>query len=72
MFSKENNLGGGHRPRHRYRPAPLVARKIIKAVERERTDAILSFVGKSLAVFKGLVPWLNEITMQSIAKYLRD
>lgn len=72
MFAKEKNVGGGHRPRHPYKPAPEVAAAIVRAIEREKRDLVMTLVGKALAAFKGLVPRLNEITMRKIARKLRD
>lgn len=72
MFAKEKNVGGGHRPRHPYRPAPKVAKGIVRAIERGKRDLVMTLEGKTLAAFKGLLPGLNEMTMRKIARKLHD
>jgi CMP-2-keto-3-deoxyoctulosonic acid synthetase len=49
-----------------------VAKAIIKAIEKERLDLVLSFEGKALKFSQSLLPWLVERAMQKIAYRLQD
>ena len=72
FFKNEKRVGGAHRPAGPYAPATKVARAIIKAIESERSDLVLSLAGKALKFSKSLMPWLAERAMQRIAYKLED
>lgn len=72
FFKNEKKVGGAHRPAGPYAPARKVARAIIKAIESERLDLVLSFGGNALKFSQSLMPWLVERTMQRIAYKLAD
>jgi len=72
FFKNEKKVGGAHRPAGPYAPAKKVARAIIKAIESEKPDLVLSLGGKALKFSKSLMPWLVERTMKRIAYKLAD
>jgi short-subunit dehydrogenase len=72
FFKKEKNVGGAHRPAGPYVPVHKVAKSIIKGIEKEKNDLILSATGKALDLFQPLVPKLVEWSMRRIALNLRD
>jgi short-subunit dehydrogenase len=72
FFKIEKKVGGARRPAGPYAPAKKVARSIIKAIESERQDLVLSLVGKTLKFSQSLMPWLAERVMQRIAYKLAD
>jgi len=72
FFKNEKKVGGAHRPAGPYAPARKVARAIIKAIESEKPDLVLSPGGKALKFSKSLMPWLPERAMQRIAFKLSD
>ena len=72
FFKIEKNVGGARRPAGPYTPVKKVAKAIIKAIESERPDLVLSLGGKALKFSKSLMPWLAERAMQRIAFKLSD
>ncbi|UCG94740.1 MAG: SDR family NAD(P)-dependent oxidoreductase, partial [Candidatus Aerophobus sp.] len=72
FFNIEKKVGGARRPGGPYAPAKKVARSIIKAIESERRDLVLSLVGKALKFSQSLMPWLADRVMQRIAYKLAD
>jgi len=72
FFKNEKKVGGARRPAGPYTPARKVARAIIKAIESERPDLVLSLGGRALKFSQSLMPWLVERTMQRIAYKLAD
>jgi short-subunit dehydrogenase len=72
FFKIEKNVGGARRPAGPYAPVKKVAKAIIKAIESERSDLVLSLGGKALKFSKSLMPWLAERAMQRIAFKLSD
>jgi len=72
FFRKEKNVGGGHRPSGPFASPQRVARAVVKALERDRRELVLSLEGKALNFFRILLPSLVERTMQRIAAKLKD
>jgi short-subunit dehydrogenase len=72
FFKIEKKVGGARRPTGPYTPVTKVARSIIKAIESERLDLVLSLGGKALRFSQSLMPWLAERVMQRIAYKLAD
>jgi short-subunit dehydrogenase len=72
FFQKEKNVGGGHRPSGPFTSPQRVARAVVKAVEKDRRELILSLEGKALNFFRVLLPGLVEMKMQRIAAKLKD
>jgi len=72
FFKNEKKVGGARRPGGPYTPAKKVARAIIKAIENEKRDLVLSLGGKALKFSKSSMPWLAERAMQRIAFKLSD
>jgi short-subunit dehydrogenase len=72
IFENEKKVGGARRPQCPYTSASKVAESIIRAIERERRNLILSSKGNILAIFQGLVPSLIDKAMERIAFQLRD
>lgn len=72
FFRKEKNVGGARRPPGPYASSRGVARAVIRAIEREKRELVLSKEGKALSLFEGLWPWFVEVAMKRIANKLRD
>jgi short-subunit dehydrogenase len=72
FFKNEKKVGGAHRPAGPYAPARKVAKAIIKAIESERLNLVLSLEGQALKFSQTLMPWLVERAMQRIACKLSD
>jgi short-subunit dehydrogenase len=72
FFTKEKKVGGAIRPSSPYAPPEKVARAILKAIEREKRDVVLSPEGRALALFEKIFPRLVEAAMRRIAVKLRD
>ena len=72
IFKNEKKVGGAHRPSGPYTTASKVAEAIVRAIEGEKRDLVLSPGGKALTLFQGLLPWLVEKAMERIASELRD
>jgi len=71
LFARETRVGGARRPRSRYAPADRVARAIVRAIERDRRELVLSAEGTVLAVLRGIAPRLIDACMRRIAVALR-
>lgn len=72
FFKNEKKVGGARRPVGPYASAKKVAKAIVKAIESEKLDLVLSLEGKALTYSQSLMPWLVERTMEKIAYKLRD
>jgi short-subunit dehydrogenase len=72
FFLKEKKVGGAHRPLGPYASVTKVSRAIVRAIEIEKRELVLSVQGKALAFSQGLMPWLVERAMQRIAFQLKD
>jgi short-subunit dehydrogenase len=72
FFLKEKKVGGAHRPLSPYVSATKVSRAIVRAIEIEKKELVLSVQGKILAFSQRLMPWLVDRAMQRIAFQLKD
>jgi short-subunit dehydrogenase len=72
IFRNEKNVGGGRRPRGPFAPASKVAEAIVRAMEREKHDLVLTLEGRALALLSGLLPRLVGRSMAKLAAKLRD
>jgi short-subunit dehydrogenase len=72
FFAREKKVGGAVRPRGPYAPAPKVARSIVDAVEREKTELVLSWEGKALSLFQRFFPRLVDKAVARLAGSLRE
>ncbi|MCK4431162.1 MAG: SDR family oxidoreductase [Candidatus Aminicenantes bacterium] len=72
FFAKEKKVGGAHRPPGPYTSVQKVAKTIVRAIESEKQDLVLSLEGKALTFSQSLMPWLVERAMERIAYKLRD
>jgi short-subunit dehydrogenase len=72
LFSHEKKIGGARRPQPPYASATHVAKEIVRAIELNRRNLILSPQGKALFKLQGLCPVLVEKKMQMIANELRE
>ena len=71
FYTAEKKVGTARRPQGPYAPPEGVAQAIVRAVEHEQKDVILSRVGKSLALAERFAPWLVEKVMSRLAAQLR-
>jgi short-subunit dehydrogenase len=72
LFSNEKKLGGARRPRGPYRSVDLVAGEIVRAIEAEKQELVLTTKGKAMALFRGLLPRGIQLAMNRIASSLRE
>jgi len=71
FYAAEKKVGTARRPEGPYASPDGVAEAIVRAVEREQKDIVLSRVGKSLALAERFAPWLVEKVMSRLAAQLR-
>lgn len=71
FFKNEKKVGGARRPRGPYTSPNKVAAAIVKAVESEKRNLVLSKEGKALAFSQSFFPGLVERAMEKIAYKLR-
>lgn len=71
LFEHELRLGGARRPQHGYAHPHDVAAAIVRAVERDLEELVLSPPGRALAVLRGVIPALVRRAMRQIAAQLR-
>lgn len=71
LFDREKKLGGARRPRNGYAAPGDVARAIVRAIERDLEELVLSPPGRALSVLRGLVPGLVQRAMRVLALQLR-
>ncbi|MDH5706909.1 MAG: SDR family oxidoreductase [Candidatus Aminicenantes bacterium] len=72
FFWKEKKVGRVRRPRGPYSSPVKVAKAIVKAVQCQKRNLVLSLEGKTLPLFQGILPLLIERVMERIAFQLRD
>jgi NAD(P)-dependent dehydrogenase (short-subunit alcohol dehydrogenase family) len=72
IFRSERHVGGAHRPTGPYAPAATVAETIIRAIEAERRDLVLTREGRALRLARDLAPGLVEKATARVAARLRD
>jgi short-subunit dehydrogenase len=71
IFEREKRVGGARRPPGRYTPADRVALAIVRAIEAEKPELVLSTEGKVLARLRGVAPRTVDRAMRRIASRLR-
>lgn len=71
LFTREKKVGGARRPSRGYVPAETVARAIVRAIEQDRRELVLSLRGRLLNVLRGVLPAFVDQVMQHIAARLR-
>ncbi|MBI2072307.1 MAG: SDR family NAD(P)-dependent oxidoreductase [Gemmatimonadetes bacterium] len=71
LFDHEKKLGGARRPRNGYAAPETVARSIVRAIERDAEELVLSPPGRALSLLRGLVPGLVQRAMRVLATQLR-
>ncbi|MGH7676691.1 MAG: SDR family NAD(P)-dependent oxidoreductase, partial [Gemmatimonadales bacterium] len=71
LFACETRVGGARRPRRGYAAADRVAAAIVRAIERDRRELVLSLEGQLLAALRRLAPRVIDAGMTRIAAALR-
>lgn len=72
LFDREKKLGGARRPRRGYAAPEGVARSIVRAIERDVDELVLSPPGRALSLLRGLLPGLVQRAMRVLAVQLRE
>ena len=72
FFAKEKHVGGGRRPAGPYESPEKVAKAIIRGIEKNKQEIVLSMEGKLLSVVQGILPHIVEKAMERIAHRLRE
>jgi short-subunit dehydrogenase len=72
FFRNEKKVGGARRPQGPFASPKKVALAIVKAVESEKRNLVLSMEGKVLAISQSIFPGLVEKAMKRIACQLKD
>lgn len=72
FFNQEKKVGGGLRPPGPYASPQRVARAVVRAVEKEKRDLVLSLEGKALYFARSLFPGLIHRAMLGLTKKLKD
>ena len=72
FFKNEKKVGGGLRPPGPYASPQRVARAIVKAIEKNTRDLVLSLEGKALYCVRSLFPGLVQGAMLRLTKKLKD
>ena len=72
FFIHEKYMGGAIYPRSTYTPVTVVAKKIIRTIEREKPEVILQSYGKLLITLNGLCPYWVRRAMNIVANRLKN
>ena len=72
LFEHEKKVGGARRPTGSYEPVTSVARSVIRAIETETPEVVLSRDARRLAVLRGITPRLVNRAMKRLAAGLRE
>jgi short-subunit dehydrogenase len=72
LFDHERRLGGARRPRPPYAPADRTARRIVRAIQQERAEVVLSTRGRWLAFLHGAGSPLVDHVMRRLAAQLGE
>jgi short-subunit dehydrogenase len=72
FFAKEKHVGGGRRPAGPYDSPDSVAKKIVRGIEKNKKEIVLTMEGKLLSIVKGMTPRLIDKAMGRIAHKLKD
>jgi len=70
FFEHEKKVGRAQRPEGPYMPVKQVAKSIIKCIEHEKEELVLSLEGKALSATRKLFPGLVRRAMNKIAEKL--
>lgn len=70
LFAREARSGNAHRPAGRYPPADGVAAAVVRAMERDREELVLTLAGKAMQRARGVAPWLLDRVMAVMASRL--
>lgn len=72
FFAKEKHVGGGRRPAGPYESPAKVADAIIRGIEKNKREIVLSMEGKIMSAIQGLLPRVVDKAMERIAHRLRE
>jgi short-subunit dehydrogenase len=72
FFAKEKHVGGGRRPAWPYESPEKVAKNIIRKIEKNKQEIVLSLEGKVLSAVQGILPRIVDLAMERIAHRLRE
>jgi short-subunit dehydrogenase len=72
FFAREKHVGGGCRPAGPYESPEKVAKSIIRSIEKNKNEIVLSMEGKVLSAVQGLLPRIVDNAMAGIALRLKD
>ena len=72
FFAKEKHVGGGRRPAGPYESSEKVAKVIIRGIEKNKHEIVLSREGKALSLVQGLLPRIVDKAMARIAYRLKE
>ena len=72
FFRNEKKVGCARRPQGPFASPKKVALAIVKAVESEKRNLVLSIEGRALAISQSIFPGLVEKSMKRIACQLKD
>jgi short-subunit dehydrogenase len=72
IFDHERKFGGARRPRPPYTPAARVARRVVTAIGRGRSEVVLGASGRWLAFLHGCLPGLVDRIMTRLAGRLGE
>jgi short-subunit dehydrogenase len=72
FFVKEKHVGGGRRPTGPYEHPDKVANAILRGIENNKQEIVLSVKGKVLSAIQGILPGIVDKTMARIAHRLRE
>jgi len=72
IYASEKKVGGARRPDGPYAPTRDVAEAIVRAIEADRRDLMLSSRGRLMAALDGVLPGAVERAMVRLAKELRE
>lgn len=72
IFGAEKKVGGAVRPGGSYAGAEGVAEAIVRAIERGRSDVVLSAQGNMLNLVRGVAPGVAERAMRALARKLAN
>lgn len=72
FFVNEKMVGGARLPSYQYASPEKVSKAIVKAIEDDKTELVLTIEGKILKIAKGLMSGLVDWVMEKIACRLKD
>jgi short-subunit dehydrogenase len=72
FFFKEKHVGGGRRPTGPYEHPDKVANAILRGIESNRQEIILSVEGRVLSAIQGIIPGIVDKAMERIAHRFRE